>query len=69
LIEETLADGRPFVLGERYSVADPYLLVFSRWLDGRGLGQLADFPKTAAHLERVSARPAVVRALATEAAG
>jgi glutathione S-transferase len=68
LIEETLADDRPYVLGERYSVADPYLLVFSRWLDGRGLGSLAGFPKTAAHLARVSQRPAAVRALAREAA-
>ena len=69
LIEETLADGRPYVLGDRYSVADPYLLVFSRWMDSRGLGSLAGFPKTAAHLARVSERPATVRALAREAGG
>jgi glutathione S-transferase len=68
LIEDTLADGRPFVIGDRYTVADPYLLVFSRWMATRGLGSLAAFPMTAAHLARVSARPAVVRALAREAA-
>jgi glutathione S-transferase len=68
LIENTLSDGRPYVLGDAYSVADPYLLVFSRWMDSRGLGSLADFPMTAAHLALVSARPAAVRALAREAA-
>ena len=68
LIEDTLADGRPYVLGDSYSVADPYLLVFSRWMANRGLGSLAGFPMTAAHLSRVSDRPAVVRALAREAA-
>jgi glutathione S-transferase len=68
LIENSLADGRPYVLGEAYSVADSYLLVFSRWMDTRGVGSLAEFPITAAHLARVGARPAVVRALAREAA-
>ena len=67
LVEETFGDGRPFVLGDQYSVADSYLSVFSRWLESRGLGRLADFPKTAAHLELVSGRPAVAKALATEA--
>jgi glutathione S-transferase len=68
LIESALADGRPHVLGDAYSIADAYLLVFSRWMDTRGLGSLAEFPRTAAHLARVSDRPAVIRALAREAA-
>ena len=68
LVEETFGDGRPYLLGDQYSVADAYLSVFSRWLESRGLGRLADFPKTAAHLELVSGRPAVAKALATEAA-
>ena len=67
LVEETFADGRPYVLSENYSVADAYLSVFSRWLEGRGLGRLKDFPKTAAHLDKVSGRPAVKRALRAEA--
>src|SRR5471030_461162 len=37
LIEEKLADGRPFVQGGAYTVADPYLFVFSRWLGARRL--------------------------------
>ncbi|MGI8840851.1 MAG: glutathione S-transferase family protein [Caulobacteraceae bacterium] len=72
LIEEKLADGRPFAHGRDYTVSDPYLFVFSRWLDtrsldGRKLGCLADFPRVAAHYARVGERPAVVKALAEEA--
>ena len=66
LIEAKLADGRPFVHGDRYTVSDPYLFVFERWLDGRGLGRLADFPKAEAHHARVSDRPPVRAALAAE---
>ncbi len=74
LIEEKFADGRPFVQGEAYTVADPYLFTFSRWLDtrrldGRPLGRLADFPYVSAHHARVGERPAVVKVLAAEAAG
>jgi glutathione S-transferase len=68
LIEEKLADGRPFVHGEGYTVSDPYLFVFEGWLDGRGLGRLADFPSVAAHYARIKERPAVQKVLAAEAA-
>ena len=67
LIEERLADGRPFVTGDHYTVDDPYLFVFSGWLDRPGLGRLADFPSTAAHHARVKSRPAVQKVLAAEA--
>jgi glutathione S-transferase len=67
LIEEKLADGRPFVHGEGYTVSDPYLFVFEGWLDGRGLGRLADFPSVAAHYARIKERPAVRKVLAAEA--
>lgn len=66
LIEAKFADGRPYVHGERYTVSDPYLLFFERWLDRSGLGRLADFPAVRAHHDRVSARPAVRQALAAE---
>jgi glutathione S-transferase len=68
LIEEKLADGRPFVHGEGYTVSDPYLFVFEGWLDGRGLGRLADFPRVAAHYALIKERPAVQKVLAAEAA-
>ncbi len=37
MIEGKLSDGRPYVHGDRYTISDPYLLVFSRWLDRAGL--------------------------------
>jgi glutathione S-transferase len=67
LIEEKLADDRPFVHGERYTVSDPYLFVFEGWLNGRGLGRLEDFPSVAAHYGRIKDRPAVQKVLAAEA--
>lgn len=67
LIEDRLSDGRSFVQGETYSVADPYLFTFERWYIGRGVGDLATFPRMAAHHARVGARDAVKRALAAEA--
>src|SRR3954469_11366342 len=33
IIDRKLSDGRPHVHGDRYTISDPYLLVFSRWLD------------------------------------
>ncbi len=40
LVEDQLADGRPWVMGEQYTVADPYLYVMSRWL-GNGTAPAA----------------------------
>jgi glutathione S-transferase len=66
LIEDQFGDGRAFVMGERYTVADPYLFVFERWLGRDGLGRLSDYPKVSAHHDRVAARLAVKAALAAE---
>jgi glutathione S-transferase len=66
MIEDRLADGRPHVMGEAYTVADGYLLVFERWLQRDGLGRLADYPHVQAHHARIAARPAVQAALKAE---
>ena len=66
LVEERFADGRDWVLGTNYSVSDPYLYVFTRWLDREGAGGIARFPKLAAHRARMQARPAVKLALEQE---
>lgn len=66
LVEERFADGREWVLGSQYTIADPYLYVFTRWLDREGAGGIARFPKLAAHRARMQARPAVQKALAQE---
>ncbi|MEY3271430.1 MAG: hypothetical protein RLZZ341_331 [Pseudomonadota bacterium] len=62
LIERELLPG-PWVLGERYSVADPYLFTVTRWLAADGV-DAARFPRVQAHAARMAARPAIARALA-----
>ncbi|KAB2895604.1 MAG: glutathione S-transferase family protein [Burkholderiaceae bacterium] len=53
----------PWVLGERYSVADGYLFTVAGWLRSDGV-DMAQFPKVHAHFQRVATRPAVQQALA-----
>ncbi|WP_374309461.1 glutathione S-transferase family protein [Dongia sp.] len=57
LIETEMFAG-PFVMGERYSICDPYLYTLATWLEGDGVDP-ARFPKILAHRERMAARPAV----------
>lgn len=57
--------GAPWLLGERFSIADPYAFVLCRWTRGftrpaRSLPHLKPF------LDRMLARPAVQRAFAAE---
>jgi glutathione S-transferase len=66
LVEDKLKDGRTWVHGQSYTTSDPYLVVFTRWLDENGLGDLDDYPHVKAHRARVEARPAVQRALKAE---
>lgn len=66
LIEDRLRDGRPWVCGDRYTVADPYLYVFARWLERDGVGGSAGMPLTRAHRARIQQRPAVQKVLAEE---
>jgi glutathione S-transferase len=60
LIEERLTG--PWVLGERYSVADGYLYTISGWLEGDGVDP-ARFPRIVGHHRRVGERPAVKQAV------
>jgi glutathione S-transferase len=53
----------PWVLGERYSVADAYLFTVGQWLAGDGVDE-QQFPRLLAHRARMQARPAVQVALA-----
>jgi len=64
-MESLLSDGRPFLLGEKFSVADAYLFVVSGWAEATGIG-LARWPNLAAFVERVGARPSVKAAMAAE---
>jgi glutathione S-transferase len=64
LIEAGMLVG-PWVLGEQYSVADPYLFTVANWLEGDGVDP-ARFPKVLEHRRRMLERPAVQRAVAAE---
>ncbi|SON57852.1 Glutathione S-transferase GST-6.0 [Hartmannibacter diazotrophicus] len=61
-IEETMFAG-PWVMGETFSVADPYLFVICSWTKVDGV-DIADFPKLHDHFRRMSDRPSVQAALA-----
>ncbi len=65
LLEATMFKG-PWVMGERYTVCDPYLFTVARWMEGDGVDP-AQFPALLAHRQRMAERPAVVRALAQQA--
>jgi len=64
LIEKEMLAG-PYVMGDRYTISDPYLFTLAQWMDGDGVDR-KQFPKVQAHFERVGARPAVQRVLAAE---
>jgi glutathione S-transferase len=64
LIEREMFAG-PWVMGEAYSISDPYLFTLTQWLAGDGV-DVARFPKIRAHSERMRERVAVERALAEE---
>ena len=65
LIENTMFTG-PWVMGEAYTICDPYLFTLARWLEGDGV-DLSTLPRVMAHRQRMEGRPAVQRVLATEA--
>ena len=66
LIENGMLRG-PWVMGETYSVADPYLFTIAGWLEGDGV-DIARFPHVRDHRKRMMERPAVARAMAAVAA-
>ena len=61
LIENEMFEG-PWVMGERFTVCDPYLFTLAGWLKGDGV-ELARFPKIHDHQERMKQRPAVAKIL------
>ncbi|ATQ43637.1 glutathione transferase GstA [Caulobacter mirabilis] len=67
VIEAELSDGRPYLVGGDFGVADAYLFVVARWAIPRGVG-LDGWPRLKALVERIGERPTVQVALAAEAA-
>jgi len=63
-IEQALAD-QDYLLGKAFSVADAYLFTMLTWARAFQF-DLAAMPRIGAYFERISARPAVQAALASE---
>jgi len=64
LIEHDMLKG-PWVMGEAYTICDPYLFTLASWLEGDGV-DLRRLPRVLAHRSRMSERPAVQKAIAEE---
>jgi glutathione S-transferase len=64
LIEREMFVG-PWVMGETFSISDPYLFTLANWLEGDGVDPTR-FPKVHDHRQRMAERPAVKAALARE---
>jgi glutathione S-transferase len=64
LIEREMFTG-PWVMGEAYTICDPYLFTLAQWLDGDGVDR-ERFPKVDDHFHRMAERRAVRTARAGE---
>jgi glutathione S-transferase len=64
-VERGLTDGRSFILGENFTVADAYLFVVLNWSNFIGL-DLKRWPRVATYVARVSSRPSVRAAMLRE---
>ena len=64
LIEGGMLRG-PWVMGDAYTIADPYLFTLARWMEIDGVDPNA-FPRVLDHRDRMAERPAVQRALESE---
>lgn len=64
LLEQKMLKG-PWMMGDTYTICDPYLFTLTGWLEGDGV-DIATLPKVADHFKRMKDRPAVQKALAEE---
>jgi glutathione S-transferase len=64
LVDKALQD-RPFLMGERFTVADAYLFVVGRWAVPTKLN-VSELEHLAAYFARIAERPAVRQALLAE---
>lgn len=64
LVEREMLRG-PWVMGERYTICDPYLFTLAQWHAADGVDP-ALIPRVIEHSRRVAGRAAVQRALAQE---
>jgi glutathione S-transferase len=66
LIERDMLKG-PWVMGDAYTICDPYLFTFAQWLEGDGVDP-ARLLRVCDHRRRMSERPSVRKAIAEELA-
>lgn len=67
-LEARFADGRPWMMGERFSALDPYVFMLCRWT--RGMARPArSLPHLGPFLQRVLARPATQAVIEAEGLG
>jgi Glutathione S-transferase len=65
MVEDSMFRG-PWVMGERYTVADPYLFTVAQWIEGDNV-DTSLIPRVMEHRERMKQRPAVQKVLEREA--
>jgi len=66
LIERDMLKG-PWVMGEQYTICDPYLFTIAQWLEDDGVDP-GRFPRVVDHRSRMLARASVDKALLDELA-
>src|ERR1700723_1052809 len=66
MIENKMMKG-PWVMGDTYTICDPYLFTIAGWLESDSVDS-GRFPKVKAHRDRMVERPAVRKVLAAEKA-
>lgn len=66
LIEREMLKG-PWVMGERYTICDPYLFTLAQWLEADGVDP-GRIPRVIDHRRRMSERATVKKAIAQEVA-
>jgi glutathione S-transferase len=66
LIEQGMLEG-PWVMGDTYTICDPYLFTLAQWMEKDGV-DLARVPRVVDHRQRMSERPGVKKAIAEELA-
>ncbi len=64
-LESELSDGRNFLVGNQFSVADAYIFVLSNWANFQGI-DLKTWPNLAKYVDRIMARPATQAAMQAE---
>ena len=66
LIERDMLRG-PWVLGEMFTICDPYLFTLAQWLEADGV-DITRLPRVIDHRNRMAERPSVRKAIAAELA-